>query len=158
MNAVSKVLFAMAVILFQSCDTDLVLDRSQVFEGRAWYFKDIPQFEAVINDTTAMYDVLVNARINNDYPYSNLFVLMTRISPSGDTSQVRRELTLFNPDGSPTGMRKGTVLEYRVPVIKGQVFEESGQYTFLLEQNMRNNTLPGVLDIGLAIERSGERF
>ncbi|MDX5321289.1 MAG: gliding motility lipoprotein GldH, partial [Bacteroidota bacterium] len=60
--------------------------------------------------------------------------------------------------GTPMGLKRGMVLEYRLPAIPQMDFTESGSWLFKVEQNMRVHTLPGVLDIGLSLEKEGEKF
>lgn len=140
------------------CDENLVLDRQLAMPDQQWHWKEKGFFEVNIEDTTCWYSMYVNTRITNAYPYSNLWVLLKSVSPSGDTSTARIELNLFEPDGRPTGLARGTVLEYRIPSIPRMDFSQTGTWRFSIEQNMRVNTLPGVLDIGIALEKGEVKF
>ncbi len=154
-----KLLVVLGVwMVLSSCDENLVLDRNLAMPNREWHWKQQARFEAEITDTTSWYSLSVNTRITDAYPYRNMWVLWQGISPSGDTSRARIELMLFEDDGKPLGKGSGSVLEYRLPGIPRMDFSEAGTWTFTLEQNMRVNTLPGVLDIGMALEKSGEKF
>ena len=135
-----------------------MLDRNLAMPGQEWHWKEKGVFEVNIDDTSHWYSLFVNTRITNAYPYSNMWVVFKSISPTGDTSTARVELGLFEPDGRPTGLARGTVLEYRIPAIPKMDFTETGLWRFSLEQNMRVNTLPGVLDIGIALEKGEEKF
>lgn len=125
---------------------------------KEWFWKQRGQFDVLVEDTASTYDLYINTRINRNYPFSNMWVLVQEITPNNDTGLVRMELPLFAPDGKALGVSKGIVWEYRIPLIKGKTYSSSGNYHYSIEQNMRTSTLPGVLDIGLALEKTGEKF
>ncbi len=154
----NKLYFLFGLLLLGGCKEGLVFDQNLALPEREWHWKEKAHFEVAIDDTTQWYSLFVNTRITGDYPYSNMWVLVQGISPSGDTSTARVELTLFNPDGTPLGLARGTVWEYHLPVIPQMDFTESGLWLFSIEQNMRVHTLPGVLDVGLSLEKAGEKF
>lgn len=152
------ILFVGILGLLNGCQDELVFDQNLPLPEQAWHWKEKAHFNVKIEDTTQLYKLFVNTRITDNYPYSNLWVVIQAISPSGDTSFARSELTLFQPDGSPLGLERGTVWEYQLPAIPNMDFDEKGTWLFTLEQNMRVHTLPGILDIGLSIEKLGEKF
>lgn len=154
----SKLFFLLGLLILGACKENLVFDQNLPMPERQWHWKEKAYFNVVIQDTTQWYGLYVNTRITGDYPYCNMWVLVQGVSPSGDTSTARIELTLFQPDGTPLGLERGTVLEYRLPAIAQMDFTETGSWLFTIEQNMRVHTLPGVLDIGLSLEKAGEKF
>jgi gliding motility-associated lipoprotein GldH len=143
---------------FGSCESGYVFDGNLALPGHEWNWRDRANFEVDIQDTTRLYDLYVNARISESYPYSNLFVLLHQVAPSGDSSTARIDLVLFEPDGKPLGLRRGTIYEYQIKAVSGKTFDQAGRYTYGLEQNMRTNTIKGVLDIGLSVKPAGDRF
>ena len=146
------------LLMLTACYPDLVLDQNKSMPDQVWNWKDEARFEMNVEDTNSLYDLGINVRINDDYPYQNLWVKLKSKTPSGDSSFARVELQLFEPGGIPLGHQKGNVWEYHVPAIKGMSFRELGTFEFFLEQNMRVNNLPGILDVGIFIEKSGDNF
>ena len=69
----------------------------------------------------------------------------------------RIDLTLAAPDGKWLGKGTASVISYRIPIIQKDV-PKPGTYHFELEQNMRVNTLPNVINIGMAVEKGDEVF
>lgn len=146
------------LLLLGACQNELIFDQNLALPNQEWNWKEKAHFKMEIEDTTQWYGLFVNTRITNDYPYSNMWVLLQGISPTGDTSTARVELTLFQPDGTPLGLERGTVWEYHLPAIPQMDFTKSGTWLFTIEQNMRVHTLSGVLDIGMSLEKAGEKF
>ncbi|TNE81515.1 MAG: gliding motility lipoprotein GldH [Bacteroidetes bacterium] len=146
------------VLLLSACTGNLVYDKNLTMPDKQWHWQQRGEFEVAVDDTTATYDLLINTRINRNYPFANMWIMMQERTPDGDSSLIRLELPLFAPDGQPLGVSKGTVFEYRIPVQKSKTYARSGLYKYSVEQNMRINTLPGVLDVGIALEKTGEKF
>lgn len=155
---INLLVITLSFLGFAACENNRVYDKNLVFPEQQWHWQELAHFNVPIADTNSLYSLYLNTRINRLYPYSNMWVIIRGISPSGDTTGSRVELTLFEPNGKPLGVERGSILEYSIPAIQGMEFKESGVWHFTLEHNMRVNVLPGIFDIGLAIEPSGEKF
>lgn len=146
------------LLAITACNSNSVYDRYLPLPDREWHWKNNAAFEVQIEDTTRLYNVYVNLRADRDYEYSNLFVLLHTKSPAGDSTTRRLEFDLFEPDGRPTGKTSGTIYEHRRLALKDITFHQVGTYVFSIEQNMRTNTLKGLLDVGLSVEKGEEVF
>lgn len=144
------------VILSTGCNTGTVFDASTEIPKEGWHYKNRVRFEPVIEDTTYTYDIVIHLRTSQDYPFSNLFLLIHSISPDNDTITRRKELTLALPDGKWLGKGKGPLVTFEIPVAENQRMKK-GKYVFELEQNMRTNTLKEVVDIGIRLQK-GEKY
>jgi gliding motility-associated lipoprotein GldH len=151
-----RILLFLGIVLFVSCQGNTVFDKNKRLDNRQWHWKEQLTLVQEIKDTNAFYSLWINARVNTDYPYNNLYVNATCKYPDGTTLKMSPELLLFDKNGMPLGQRKGSVIENRIRINKKLVFDQSGLYEFTLTQNMRNNSLPGILDIGLALIKEGE--
>lgn len=154
----NKLFIAIAILSLTACQDELIFDQNLALPEQEWHWKEKAHFQVDIEDSTQWYALYVNTRITGDYPYSNMWVLVEGISPAGDTSTARVELPLFSAEGIPLGLERGTVWEYHIPAIPQMDFTQGGTWLFTIEQNMRVHTLPGVLDIGLSLEKTGEKF
>jgi gliding motility-associated lipoprotein GldH len=94
----------------------------------------------------------LNLRHTGDYKYSNIFILVHEISPEGKTITERKEVKLALPDGEWLGKGSGNLYSYQVLVKSKYRFAKKGNYVFQLEQNMRDNPLREVSDVGIRIE------
>jgi gliding motility-associated lipoprotein GldH len=66
----------------------------------------------------------------------------------------RYEVKLANPDGQWLGQGSGNLYSYQVPILTDYKFPEKGTYSFEIEQNMRDNPLREVTDVGMRVERA----
>jgi len=89
------------------------------------------------------------------YQFSNLFIFFTTEMPNGKSERDTVELTLADERGKWLGDGLGDIWDNRILFKKNFRFPEKGIYTFKLEQAMRFNPLPQVMDVGIRIEKSG---
>jgi gliding motility-associated lipoprotein GldH len=65
------------------------------------------------------------------------------------------ELTLFNANtGKPLGSGLGDIFDHKFKIksLSNYRFPKAGEYTFSVEQNMRQDPLLGVISVGVSIE------
>ena len=141
-------------ILFTSCDPGRVFDDNKTIVNDAWYFKNTVPFDVQVNDTTALYNVYVNVRINSDYKYSNIFMWLNTTNPEKKMDQRRIEIRLADEGGKWLGHGLGDIYDYQFPVFQKIKFPNSGFYRFELEQNMRDDTLMNVKAVGVRVEKA----
>jgi len=146
-----RVAFVMAICAV-SCTDTAVLDENAAIENRAWHYEDQPRFTAHITDVSRPYHVYLNLRHTPDYAYSNIFVLLHQQSPNGRDTTERVELTLAEPDGRWVGRGSGSAYAHQHLVWESIHFADTGNYVFTLEQNMRENPLREVIDVGIRVE------
>jgi len=122
--------------------------------GGAWAMENRPSVEFDVTDTVAAYNVSVVCRHTDGYAYKNLWLLISTRRP-GDSMfrKDRFELTLQKNDGSWYGTGMDDIWDQRIPLYPTLHFNRIGTYTVVFEQNMRDNPLKGILDIGLRVEK-----
>lgn len=145
-----------ACFLFHSCKTIDLYEKSVAIPGHAWKSDYKPSFKFIIRDTSTAYQLFVVLRHNNKYQFTNIYINLLTRQPGTDTVQMARyDLNLANEQGwLGTGM--DDIYEHRIPLtpISGEFyFRKPGEYTFTLEQLMREDPLENVLNAGLRIEK-----
>ncbi len=152
-----RILTIVAVVLmmliFISCDQDLVYEKSVRIPGSEWSRYHIPVFEVDITDTLNLHNLLINIRNTGEYPRSNLFLFISATSPVGAFVRDTLELILAEPSGKWKGRGFGSVWQNRFIYRQNVRFPDKGKYKFEFEQAMRIDELPGVLDVGLRVEK-----
>jgi gliding motility-associated lipoprotein GldH len=133
-------------------DQNTLVDTNQEIEKRTWTYIDRVKVPVTISDSSQAYNVYLNLRHTGDYKYSNIFILVHEISPEGKTITERKEIKLALPDGEWLGKGSGNLYSYQVLVKSKYRFAKKGNYVFQLEQNMRDNPLREVSDVGIRIE------
>jgi gliding motility-associated lipoprotein GldH len=135
-------------------DKGLVIDHNVEIVNLNWSYTDKVLIDVKIDDPSVFYNVYFNLRITPDYKYSNLFVLINQSGPDKKTKALRQEYTLANPDGEWLGAGSGNLYSYQIPSRLHYKFPAKGVYHFLIAQNMRDNPLRAVSDVGLRVEKA----
>lgn len=107
------------------------------------------------------YDIFLELRNTNDYPFSNIFLVTSLKFPNGKTEVDTLEYRMARPDGTWLGEGLGTIKQNKLHYKENFEFKEKGTYTLLIEQAVRNNgdvtgvrKLDGITDVGYSIEVS----
>lgn len=110
-------------------------------------------FTFEVDDAAVPYDLTLEIRNNNRYPFQNLWILGSSIYPDSVLRRDTMEYMLANEFGEWYG--KGiSVFQLSIPLRSHFFFPERGQYTFGFRQGMRKDELPGIQGIGLRVEKS----
>jgi|SRR5690606_6315471 len=143
-------LLLISCTVLTACDDSAVLDKFVPIADHAWKYDEPVSVEAHIADRRP-YRIYLNLRHTPDYRYSNIFMRITFPEQGGKDTTERVELTLATPDGRWLGSGTGNLYTHQ-QLIKDQfVFPDTGQFIFKIEQNMRENPLSEISDVGLRI-------
>jgi len=155
LNILFMVLAAAGMLLASGCnDHETIIDQNTPVADHHWPYLNKFKFDVKIDDQKAAYNLYMNLRVTADYKYSNIFVLITQVGPDKKTKVNRYELRLAAKDGEWFGEGSGNLYSYQAPFRRGYVFPAKGTYTFYIEQNMRDNPLKEVSDVGLRVEKA----
>lgn len=135
-------------------DPNAVMDNNTLIENNNWAYVNRIKNTVNITDETILYNLYLNLRVTADYKYSNVFVVIKQIGPDKKPRSVRYEFKLANADGEWLGSGSGNIYSYQVPFSKNYKFPAKGNYTFEIEQNMRDNPLREVSDVGMRVEKA----
>ncbi|PUZ26673.1 gliding motility-associated lipoprotein GldH [Chitinophaga costaii] len=118
-----------------------------------------PEFQVTLQpqDTVYLYNLYVNVRHKDAYPYSNIWVIITTQFPGAQPIAQRVELPLEDETGKWLGSGVDDIYEHRIPIQRGAILNRAGTYKISFEQNMRQNPLPDILNVGLRVEKAGHR-
>lgn len=129
-------------------------EKNTAIPGESWAYGFTPSVDFNVTDTMASYNVLVVCRHTDAYAYKNLWILLSTRKPGSVTSGKERfELTLQDNNGRWYGTGMDDIWEQRIPLYQNLHFSKVGTYTVTFEQNMRDNPLKHILDIGLRVEK-----
>ena len=146
-------LFSLTVVAITSCDSRRVFDQTQTVPDNIWDRSKTLKFEVPITDTVNSNNVYLNIRHAEGYPYNNLFLFVHMKFPNGKVYTDTVDCTLADENGKWLGSGAGDIYDVQVP-FKGNVrFRDLGTYTIELEQAMRLDKLPMIMDAGVRIER-----
>ncbi|MCA6379663.1 MAG: gliding motility lipoprotein GldH [Cytophagales bacterium] len=143
------------VFMLSSCDSNRVYEDNIEFKDRTWKTTTPAELEFDVSDTTQVYNLYLDVRNSLDYPYARLFVNYQLVDPNG--SVVKKEMLTENlfdiKTGEPNGRSGlGDVYDHQFGFLTNYSFEKAGKHKVRFEQFMRQDTLPGILAVGLRVE------
>jgi gliding motility-associated lipoprotein GldH len=147
----------MMILILSSCDKNRIYEKNISVEKYSWDSKFVPSFTVEIKDTSVLYNLYINVRHAEFYPYQNIWLLVSTGFPDSTVSSKRIEIMLANKEGKWFGEGLGDIWDYRTLIQENAFFTTPGNYTFTLTQNMRQDPLPGIMSIGVRIENTGIR-
>lgn len=134
-------------------DKNAVIDQNSEVPDHNWTYLNKFKYEVKIADEKSSYRLYLNLRVTTDYKYSNLFVLISETGPALKPTIKRFEFTLADKEGEWLGDGSGNLFSYQIPFITRYKFPAKGTYHFYIEQNMRDNPLREVSDVGMRVEK-----
>jgi gliding motility-associated lipoprotein GldH len=150
-------IIAVTAILFtiNGCkNAGVVVDQNTPVANHNWGYLNKIKFNVKIDDEKVAYNLYMNLRVTADYKYSNMIVLITQTSPDKKAEVKRYELQLANKEGEWYGKGSGNLYSYQVPFRTHYMFGAKGVYQIAIEQNMRDNPLREVSDVGIRVEKA----
>lgn len=146
-------ILCLASCFLYSCTKDTVYNRYVAVENHVWDKNSEYFFDFSITDNAIPYNISLKLRNNNLYPFKNLWLFYDIKLPDGSLVNDTLEVILANDFGKWTG--KGiSIYHHQFPLQMNYHFPDTGQYTMVFRQAMRENALQGIEDIGLMIEKS----
>lgn len=138
--------------VFVACKDNAVVDVNKEITDRNWSYIRKVSIPVTIDDANKQYNLYMNLRHTADYKYSNIFVLVHQMSPGAKRITERKEFQLAYADGEWLGSGSGNLYSYQLLFKERYKFPKAGTYTFQFEQNMRDNPLREIRNVGLRVE------
>lgn len=151
-----KMQHIMLLVLFisSSCESINTYQKYESIPHYNWQSSYLLNFPVEIKDTTVRYNIYINTRHTDDYPYMNLWLLVSTTLPDGRNLKKRIEIPLANSEGKWKGEETGNIWDASYMLQQNTIFDKPGNYTFTLEQNMRQDPLPGIMAMAVRIEKT----
>ena len=158
MKIKNSLLFILMAIVIISCDEKRVFDEYKSV-GNAWNKDSILSFKLPKLDASKKYNLFVNVRDNNDFPYSNLFLIVSMEQPDKKVKVDTLQYLMANPDGTLMGDGFSDVKESKLFYKPNVNFKLKGDYTVKIQQAVRQtgkvagvDNLKGITEIGFRVE------
>jgi gliding motility-associated lipoprotein GldH len=147
-------LLMLMFLLFSSCDRKRIFEENQPITNNLWDSNNKLKFTVDIMDTVNSNNFYVNVRNADGYPYNNLFLFIKTTFPNGKVAIDTMECVLADEKGKWLGSGMGDIYDNQIPFKRNVRFPMSGKYTFELQQGMRLDNIPLIMDVGLRIEKA----
>ena len=152
-NRFSFIFILTILFLLSSCNSKIVYTNSQAMTEETWKLMDITAFKVPITDTLNSNNVFFTIRNSSSYPFRNIYLFVTTISPDGKKITDTLQYNLADEKGKWYGKGFGDIHELNLPYKSNVYFPLKGTYEFKIQHGMRVENLKGVYDFGLRIEK-----
>ena len=152
---VSEIICAsLLAVTLAACNGNVVFEKNIALPDNKWEMNNVIRLDAEIKDTSSLHNIYINVRNTGGYQFSNLYLFLTTRTPKDEESRDTVELTLADDHGKWLGNGSGDIWDNRILFKRNFRFPEAGMYHFELQQAMRVNPLPQMMDAGLRIEKA----
>ena len=147
----NKGILALLALFLASCSSNNLADTNVEMPALNWLYAN--KITAVVNvkEINKPYNVYFKLRHSANYRYANLYILLHFTAPSKKTTTTRYQFKLAKTDGQWLGKGSGNLFSYNLPLLTNYKFAKAGSYTLKIEQNMRDNPLPEISDVGIMV-------
>ncbi|MBL4592585.1 MAG: hypothetical protein JKX68_02075 [Flavobacteriales bacterium] len=119
-----------------------------------WLKKDKKTFKVPIEDNNQVYNMSLSFRYANGYQYPTVNVKVIETSPSGKETVKEYELKVRETNGDYIGEAGFDIWDSEHLVEANKKYEETGTYTYVIEQNTPVNPLNLAMEIGLILDKA----
>lgn len=162
-NKLRQLVFGVAVlglgVIINSCvDKNYIFDQNVEIPDAKWVASDKAILKLDVTDTVSQHNFYINVRNTEAYPYRNLYVFVKTIFPNQKVKKDTVGIILADNTGKWIGSGSGFLsssqhLSNTILYQYNKRFPIPGEYRFEIEQAMRVDTLVGIQNIGLKIDK-----
>lgn len=160
MNLKYKIFFFCLGLILFSCDENRVFDDYKTIDN-GWNKDSIVEFDFDQKSISSEHNLYINIRNNNNYQYSNLFLIVSMEHPNGFTKVDTLQYQMANPDGTLLGEGFTDVKDNKLFYKENFKFPRPGKYKIRIQQAVRKTgkmlgekNLEGISAIGFRLEKS----
>lgn len=146
--------FIIACLLLSACNTLDVYEKMHTFSRQEWSSKEKPAFTFTITDTSSAYDIYVVFRHTDAYHFKNIWLNVSTIAPKDTMKTQLINVPLADNKKGWLGSGMDDVFDHRARITSAPIKLKQGNYTFILQQDMREEPLQFVLNAGIRVEKS----
>lgn len=152
-----KIYILFSLVIF-SCDSNVEFLKYNSVNG-VWHKDSLQEFSFELNETNE-YNTFVNLRINEEYKFSNIFLITTLKDSLNILSKDTLQFKLADKSGKFVGKKRINLVDNKLLHKKQLKLEGNKKYFLSIEHAMRVinkvgglENLQGVTDIGYKIEK-----
>ncbi len=135
------------------CAEECAYSNATSIAPEGWSKDNLVDFTYTSADTAGRYDIIIDVRNNEAYPFQNFWLFVQSFSPDGIEYTDTLECVLADNYGRWIGKSSGSMHTLPVMFLSDVQFPKKGDYRFRLAQGMRTDTLCGIQEIGIRIKK-----
>jgi gliding motility-associated lipoprotein GldH len=143
-----------------SCTDISEFNQYKSVENSAWKSGEKITFNFEIKDTLLPKNLFINIRNNNEYEFSNLYLITALQFPNNSVVIDTLQYEMADASGKFLGNGFSAIKENKLFYKEHKVFPVSGKYVLNIRHAMRKNgalnaieSLIGIQDVGFSIEK-----
>lgn len=149
-----KIILAVCLIsTLWSCNKLDSFEQTVFFPAHQWASKNQPSFQFEVKDTVASYNIYVVIRHEDAFHFNNLWLNIITTAPSEKSNTQKVNLQLANNATGWLGSGMDDVFDHRIRITNSPIHLKKGVYQFSLQQIMREDPLPSILNAGIRVEK-----
>ena len=152
MKRFNFLILAIISFLFATCNTIDVYEKTVAIPKHEWSSSNRLSFTFTATDSLAYYNVYLVLRHTESYYFNNIWIDFTATFPGKKPQTQRLNILLTNTNGW-LGAAMDDIIEQRVLLFKNPTKLAKGNYTFTLQQVMREDPLQNILNAGIRVEK-----
>ena len=129
------------------------VDHQELSPDVEWLKKDVREFKVPVEDKSQAYNLSLSFRYANGYQYQTANVKVTETSPSGKETVKEYELKVREANGDYIGEAGYDIWDSEHLIEPNKKYEETGTYTYKIEQNTPIDPLYFAMEIGLILDK-----
>lgn len=147
--------FVLATTLIACQSEDRIYSENQELSPDfEWLKEDTRTFKVPIEDKSLSYDMRLSFRFAEGFPFQIAQVKVTETSPSGKKTVSEYDLKVRKANGEYIGDPGYDIWDSEHLVEANKKYEETGTYTYLIEQNTPADPLNYAMEIGLILDKA----
>ena len=139
--------------MLYSCQTDVLYTETIEIPNASWVDSQKLSFEFDVEDSTVLYQLVVNLKHSVEYAYENLYVNIRTVYPNGKIIEDPLSLEMADHAGRWFGQCNSKTCTLNIMLQEKALFRPKGHYQIIFEPYMREQPIKGIHSIGLSVER-----
>jgi gliding motility-associated lipoprotein GldH len=150
-----SILYSLSIVLLlTACGKRYHYDAEKTISEGVWKYADTLLFAYTISDTASRYNLYIDITHADTFATQNLYLRFHTIFPDGKRTSSVLSFDFFNSKGENNGECSGGRCTLRSVIQENALFRQPGEYQLVIEQFMREDSVPGIYSVGLMVEKS----
>ncbi len=144
--------FLLTITGLTACNPKTVYHHFEHTTADGWQREDTLYFAVPAITEAGSYNTTLEVRTNNSYPFRNLSLIVIKKKwPEGSMTCDTLACLINDEKGQPLG---NGISEYVLPFsVSTETLQPGDSLSFSIYHRMRRETLPGIMDIGIRINK-----
>lgn len=148
------ILFPLIALFLFACNENRLINEYKNIPMFNWEKGYDLSYALNVEDATPKYKMMIGLRHTSGIGFGEILVHLKMTTPSGKEIETPYILEIREKDtGELKGSAMGDITDIEIPVEETFTFPEAGQYTFEISQQMEQDAVSGIMEVGLVVDK-----